>query len=107
MKPEHINMARDVIAARKTHGSDRTADNNPSQRATEAKADYIRLSLDPNCGWEAALNEIATLKMEADVARRCRDDERDEHDELVRSLRSRIDRLQREVNGLMRREVYK
>ena len=90
MKPEHINMARDAIAARKTYGSGRTADNNPSQRATESNADYLKLSIDPNCGWEAALNEIDQLK--AQVARR---------EERVERLEERVARLE-ERTAVMR-----
>lgn len=91
MKPEHINMARDAIAARKTFGIG-------SEHAEEARRDYVRLSLDPNCGWEAALNEIDRLTNESEAARRHRDGERDEHDDIVRSLKARVDRLQKQLN---------
>jgi len=100
MKPEHINHARDAIAAQKTYGP-------TSSHEDEAVTDYYRMSLDPNCGWEASLDEIDRLKRVADDARRHRDAERDEHDQLVRSLEQELeyritqaDRLQAKIDDM-------
>lgn len=71
MKPEHLNQARDAIAGR-AFGSDAdyywSGDKDRNIGYKEAvNTEYIIRSLDPNCGWEAALNEIDQLK--AQVAR--------------------------------------
>ena len=92
MKPEHINQARDAIAARAVQGDGYDRDGDPSDSAVKAKQDYINISLNPYCGWGAALDEIERLKRESEAARKHRDAERDEHDRLVRSLRSQLER---------------
>lgn len=73
MTQNDINRAKDAISARAAYGSN-TAGGDKTETAIEAYSDYIRTSLDPKCGWDAALKEIERLKRELEECEK-RDDE--------------------------------
>lgn len=66
MKQEHISMARDAIAGRAFgRGAQyyRSGDPDSGTGFQEAvNTEYIIRSLDPHCGWEAALNDNKQLR---------------------------------------------
>lgn len=102
MKPEYIAQARDAIAGRAS-GSDAdyywSGDRDHPGFKEAVNTEYILRSLDLNCGWETALNEIDQLRKEHIFAMKMADEKISEIEIIAsRALRA-ISYLNNKIDG--------